>query len=531
MNQAAAVPGPSGVGLSGPDQTRESTPPVPALRLRGLTKTFGTARVLQEVDFDLEHGEIHALLGENGAGKSTLMNILGGIYAADGGHVEIDGRRATINAPGQALALGIGMVHQHFRLAAPFTARENVALAAGALPSLRRRGQIEGRLAEAMERTGLHVPLDRPVARLSVADRQRVEILKALSLGARILVLDEPTAVLTDDEATRFLSVMRRLADDGQAIIFISHKLREVTATSDRVSVLRRGQMVLKGQAVPGISVQALARAMMGPEAARNDAAARRAAIPAAAGALLVVEGLNVEADAGRGGVQDVSLSLRAGEVTGIAGVGGNGQQELAEALFGLRAPSAGKLLLHGQDITHATVGKRRDLGLRYVPADRTRFALAPNAPVSHNIAAGAVRSGALGGTLLSPSRLKAHAARLIKAFDILGVTAGGARPVRLLSGGNAQKAVLARELDDDARLIIAHSPTRGLDVSACRQVHERLVQAAARGAAVLLISEDLEEIMALSDRILVMSRGRLAAPETPRPDRAAIGQLMLGHA
>ncbi|MCC6009081.1 MAG: ABC transporter ATP-binding protein [Rhodobacteraceae bacterium] len=502
-----------------------------ALHLRGLCKSFGTARVLEDVDFSVRAGEIHALLGENGAGKSTLMNILGGIYAADSGGVEIAGRAVSINAPAQALSLGIGMVHQHFRLAGPFTARENVALAAGALPELRGRGRLEARLSEAMARTGLEVPLDRPVERLSVADRQRIEILKALSLGARILILDEPTAVLTDEEAGRLLALMRKLAEDGHAIVFITHKLREVIAAGDRVSVLRRGRMVLEGRPVAGIDAETLARAMMGEEAvARTDpgpAAPRREP----GEVLLSAEALSVAADAGQGGVHAVSLSLSAGEIAGIAGVGGNGQQELAEALVGLRPMSAGRLVLKGRELSSAPVGARRDLGLRYIPSDRARFALALNAPLSHNIAAGEVRTGALGRALLSPGRLRALAARLIAAFDIAGATAGGARPVRLLSGGNAQKAVLARELDDAARLIIAHSPTRGLDVAACRHVHDRLLEAAGRGAAVLIISEDIEEIMALSDTIHVMSRGRLTSPQGPRPDRAAIGRLMLGHA
>lgn len=529
----SAPPRAAGEPASGPAGGARAPAPAeapPALRLHGLGKSFGEARVLLEVNFSVRRGEIHALLGENGAGKSTLMNILGGIYAADAGAVEIDGRPVVINAPAHALAHGIGMVHQHFRLAGPFTARENVALAAGVLPGLRDRTRLDARLAEAMERTGLTVPLDRPVERLSVADRQRIEILKALSLGARILILDEPTAVLTDEEAGRLLALMRRLADDGQAIVFITHKLREVIAAADRVSVLRRGRMVQEGRPVSQIDAAMLARAMMG------EAADQPRMVAAASGArppgevLMEASALSVAAGAGEGGVHDVSLALREGEIVGVAGVGGNGQQELAEALVGLRPVSAGTLSIDGRPVAGAAVGTRRDRGLRYVPSDRTRFALAPNAALSHNIAAGAVRTGALGRVLLSGARLRALAARLISSFEIAGATTGGGRPVRLLSGGNAQKAVLARELDAEARIIIAHSPTRGLDVSACRQVHELLAGAAARGAAVLLISEDIEEILALSDRVLVMSRGRLVAQEG-RPDRAEIGRLMLGHA
>jgi len=478
--------------------------------------------VLDDVDFDLRPGEIHALLGENGAGKSTLMNILTGIYAADGGIIEIDGAGAAIHSPAQALALGIGMVHQHFRLAGPFTALENVELAAGALPALRGRGIVAARLSEAMARTGLDVPLDVPVDRLSVADRQRIEILKALSLGARILILDEPTAVLTDEEAEGLLRLVRSLADDGKSIVFITHKLREVMAAGDRVSVLRRGRMTLSGAPVAEATAEALSEAMIGR--ASGAGITRAAAKPGAV--LLEIDGLSQAP-----GLRDVSLSLRMGQIAGIAGVGGNGQQELAETLVGLSPASAGRIVLAGHEIGTADVGRRRDLGLRYIPSDRARHALVPNAPLSHNLAAGAVREGRLGRLTLSLAGLRRMAVELISAFAIAGDTAGGTRPVRLLSGGNAQKAVLARELDDGAQLIVAHSPTRGLDVAACRFVHERLAEAAARGAAVLLISEDLEEIMALSDTIHVMSRGRLFTTPDARPDRAAIGRLMLGHA
>ena len=511
--------------------TPVSTPPAPdrtgaaaALRIYGASKSFGDHLVLDGVDFDLAAGEVHALLGENGAGKSTLMNILSGIYTADAGRIEIDGGSVTITGPGAAAALGIGMVHQHFKLVQPFTGRENLHLAASGLPVAPSRVEVDARISALVAQSGLTVPLDRRVADLSVADQQRIEILKALLLGARILVLDEPTAVLTDAEADRLLHLVRDLAGQGHSIIFITHKLREVMAAGDRVSVLRRGRMVLSGRPVSDVTRNDLSRAMIG-----DQTIAARARAPSTCGAsLLTVTDLTV---AGSGGshVTNAGLTVKAGEIHGLAGVGGNGQRELAEAILGL-VPARGQITLGAEDLTDRSVADRRALGLRYVPADRSADALAPNLSLAENLAATAVRTGGC-GEWVAPRRIRGHGARLIDAFGIAGATAGGRRPVRLLSGGNAQKVVLARELDDDARLIIAHSPTRGLDVAACAYVHDRLIEATARGAGVLLISEDLEEVLALSDRISVISRGRISTTADGRPSRAEIGDLMLGHA
>lgn len=494
-----------------------------ALQVADVSKTFGEAQVLDSVDFDLRWGEVHALLGENGAGKSTLMNILTGIYAADAGQVALDGVPAAIRAPSDAMALGIGMVHQHFKLILPFTARENLRLAAGSTGS--DWAEIDAKIAEVLERTGLEVSLDTPVSALSVAEHQRIEILKVLILGARILILDEPTAVLTDQEAERLLSLMRDLVTSGHAIIFITHKLREVMAVGDRVSTLRQGQMVMDGQAVTGVTSADLSTAMIGGE--QTSAEARLYHPPTTP--ILQIKDLSVWSD-GVQSVVDANLTLHAGEILGLAGVGGNGQRELAEAVMGL-TPATGQVALHGDSIETTSVAERRALGLRYIPADRASDALSPNNPVADNLSATAVRTGALGQSLVGPQRILDHARGLIEMFDITGATAGGRRPIRLLSGGNAQKAVLARELDKDAKLIIAHSPTRGLDVAACRFVHDQLSEATDRGCGVLLISEDLEEILALSDHIHVISRGRLATTPGARPAREDIGELMLGHA
>lgn len=494
-----------------------------ALEMRAIRKTFGGIAVLEDVSFDLRRGEVHALLGENGAGKSTLMNILTGIYSADAGGIRLAGEAVAIRSPADALARGIGMVHQHFRLAKPFTARENVRLAAGALAELRSDAAVQQRIGEVLDRTGLEVRLEVPIEQLSVAEQQRVEVLKALSLGARILVLDEPTAVLTDAESDRLLQLVRDLADAGYAIIFITHKLREVTATGDRVSTLRRGRMVMSGRDVESVEIDELSRAMVG----ERDLRAPERQPRAIGEPLLQLTGFEV-ADAARVAVRDIDLKLCAGQIVGIAGVGGNGQQELAEAIVGLRPASAGQMHLGGRDVTQATVRERRLGGARFVPSDRAAQALAPNLSLNENLTAAEVRGGRLGSFLLSAGAIARRARKMIDGYEIDG---RGSAPIRLLSGGNAQKAILARELDDHAKVIIAHSPTRGLDVAACRYVHDRLIEAAERGSAILLISEDLEEIIALSDAIHVMSRGRLNTTAGGLPSRTEIGELMLGHA
>ncbi|MEM7210477.1 MAG: ABC transporter ATP-binding protein [Pseudomonadota bacterium] len=495
-----------------------------ALQVRGISKRFGDANVLENVDFDLRWGEVLALLGENGAGKSTLMNILTGIYAADTGQVEVDGAAAEFRSPSDAMALGIGMVRQHLKLVLPFTGRENLRLASGASDTGIDWATLDVRISVVLERTGLDVDLDIPVSSLSVAERQRIEIIKALLLGARILILDEPTAALTDQESERLLQLMRDLVDSGHAIVFITHKLREVVAAGDRVSTLRHGNTVMSGHTVADVTSAELSTAMMGEQQAH---AVRRHAAPLTT-PMLEVSGMSVSY-AGVQILSNASLTLHAGEILGLAGVGGNGQRELAEALMGLR-PASGQTTLSGTEIDSASDAERRSFGMRYVPADRTGDALSPNNPVADNLAATAVRTGMLGKRFISPGTILRHARGMIEAFGIAGTRAGGRRPIRLLSGGNAQKSVLARELDLDAKLIIAHSPTRGLDVAACRYVHDRLIRAAERGDAVLLISEDLEEILVLLDHIHVMSRGTLSTTADARPKREDIGALMLGH-
>ncbi|MFO1069741.1 MAG: ATP-binding cassette domain-containing protein [Geminicoccaceae bacterium] len=498
--------------------------PSPLLSMKGIAKAFGGRPVLQAVDFDLFAGEVHALLGENGAGKSTLMNVLAGVYAADAGEIRLDGGPVAIRRPADAAALGIGMVHQHFRLVAGFTAAENLLLAAAGRNGIVTAADAARRLLELGARTGLEVRPDAVVGAVSIAERQRVEILKVLAIGARILVLDEPTAVLTDGEAETLLELVRSLARQGLAIVLISHKLREVTATADRVSVMRAGRMVVAGRPAAGMDAAALAQAMVG-EAPPPPRRGGRTPGPVR----LEVEDLRVVRADGVAAVDGVGLAVRSGEILGVAGVGGNGQSELAEALLGLLEPAGGRIRLEGSDITRAPVARRRDLGLRLVPADRGRLALLGELSVADNLALTGVRGGRFGRWLVDGRAMRANAESAIARFAVAGATP--ARAARLLSGGNAQKLVLARELGHGLEVLVAHSPTRGLDVQACAAIHAGLLDAAAAGAAILLISEDLEEVLALSDRIVVMSRGRIAGEVPQAGAREAIGSLMLGHA
>ncbi|MGD9512217.1 MAG: ATP-binding cassette domain-containing protein, partial [Geminicoccaceae bacterium] len=372
--------------------------------------------------------------------------------------------------------------------------------------------------------TGLGVRPEIAVRDLSIAERQRVEFLRVLAIGAKILVLDEPTAVLTDQEADGLLTVIQGLATDGLAIVLITHRLREVVTAADRVSVMRSGRMVTAGLLTAGLDAQRLAHEMTGEA---PPPLARRRHEPGAV--RLAAEKLHVAGGDGTKAVDGLSLQVRAGEILGVAGVGGNGQQELADALIGLAPVAGGRVMLDGVDITGWAVWPRRRRGLHYVPSDRSRLALVGDLSVADNLALSEVRAGQFGWFLLAARMMRDAAAGAIAAFAIAGATPE--RESRLLSGGNAQKLVLARELHDRVRVLVAHSPTRGLDVAACAFVHGILAKAAAAGAGILLISEDLDEILGLSDRIVVMSRGRIAGERAANPSRAELGALMLGHA
>ncbi|MCX2725877.1 ABC transporter ATP-binding protein [Roseibium salinum] len=498
------------------------------LRLEGITKRFGALTANGEVSLDLKQGEILALLGENGAGKTTLMNILFGHYVADEGRVLVDRNGGGLlelepGSPHAALEAGIGMVHQHFALAENLSALDNILLGTEKLAALTSAHAPARRKLEAlMAHSGLNVPLDARISRLSVGEKQRVEILKALYRDARVLVLDEPTAVLTPQESETLFRTLKTLAEGGLGIIFISHKLAEVMASSHRVAVLRGGCKVAD-LSTAECSQRKLAELMVGHEIVET---IRTTGTPG--GSLFVLKG--VSAGEGRDALHDVDLDLKSGEILGIAGVSGNGQTMLARVISGLEPLSAGTVMLDGRSLTHASARKMIDSGLARIPEDRHHDGIVGAMSVSENLAIEAIRkpeNQRFG--LLRFSAMRERARKLIEAYDIRCQSEDS--PARLLSGGNIQKIVLARTLETVPKVVLAAQPSRGLDVGATSEVHRRLLAARSRGAGVILISEDLDELMRLSDRIAVIHRGRLSAAEPAETlDRSALGLRMAGH-
>jgi ABC-type uncharacterized transport system ATPase subunit len=499
--------------------------PRPVLEMRHITKRFPGIVANDDVDFDLREGEVHALLGENGAGKSTLMNILYGLYHPDEGEIEIAGKPVRLGAPRAAIDAGVGMVHQHFMLIPVMTVAENIVLAeepthAGVLLDI---GEANRRVTEISERFGLAVDPKATVHDITVGQQQRVEILKALYRNADILILDEPTAVLTPQEAQELFAIIRGLTDQGKSIIFISHKLNEVTEVADRITVLRRGKLI---ETLPaeGATEEGLARLMVGREVLLQVEKSE----PTPAEALLEVEDLHVFDDRGLEKVRGVSFQARAGEIVGIAGIDGNGQTELIDAMTGLRKVTSGKVTVSGKDVTHASVFGHFEAGIGHIPEDRQRRGLVLEFSIAENIALHDFRKppdSRLGW--LYPRRLIERGARLIKEFDVRGggpQTAGGA-----LSGGNQQKVVLAREIGRDPAALIAAQPTRGLDVGAIEFVHRRLVEERDEGRAVLLVSLELEEVLSLCDRILVMYEGEIVGEFPPSATEEELGIAMTG--
>ena len=497
----------------------------PALELRGITKRFPGVVANDQIDFDLQPGEVHALLGENGAGKSTLMNVLYGLYRPDEGEIRIGGQPVTMHSPKDAIERGIGMVHQHFMLIPVMTVAENIVL--GTEP--RREGVLldlsaaERRVRELSEQYGLSVDPRARIEDISVGRQQRVEILKALYRGADILILDEPTAVLTPQEATELFGVLKSLTEQGLSIIFISHKLNEVLTISDRITVLRRGQKV-ETLATAGATEESLARLMVGREVLlRVDKP------PADTGeTLLEIEDLSVVDDRGLEAVRGVSLNVRAGEIVGIAGVDGNGQTELIDAITGLRRPASGTINVGGRDMTKANARKVLDEGMGHIPEDRQARGLVLEFTLAENLALEDYRSppDSRWGWLF-PRRLLARARRLLREFDVRG--GGPSARASALSGGNQQKVVIAREVGRDPRVLVAAQPTRGLDVGAIEYVHRRLVTVRDEHKAVLLVSLELEEILSLSDRILVLYEGRVVGEYGPDASEEELGVAMTG--
>ncbi len=502
--------------------------PVPAVSMRGITKRFPGVVANDQVDFEAAEGEVHALLGENGAGKSTLSNILTGLYRADEGEVALYGRPVHFRSPRDALDAGIGMVHQHFRLVVPFTVAENVVLGdhrgEGRAFRLRPRA-IERRVEELGERYGLRVDPRARIWQLSVGEQQRVEILKTLYRQARILILDEPTAVLTPQESEALFGTLRAMAAEGRTIVFISHKLNEVRAVADRVTVLRGGRSVV-ALAAAAATPQSLAALMVGREVAAP------ARIPAGSGpgkAALVLDGLCADGDRGSPAVREISLTVRAGEIVAVAGVAGNGQRELAETVTGMRFPTAGTIRVDGQPLSFGDPRAAIAAGIAHVPEDRLGTGLAPSLSIASNIVLKSYRSDtASRGPFLRHRSIARLTSDLIERYSV--AAPGPSTPARQLSGGNLQKVVLAREFSGKPRVLVAASPTRGLDVGAIETVHAYLRDAAAKGLAILLISEDLDEILALADRIAVLYEGRIAGEvDCPGADVEELGLLMAG--
>ena len=496
------------------------------LRLEGITKRFGQLTANDGVSLNLKEGEMLALLGENGAGKTTLMNILFGHYVPDAGSVEVFGRALPPGSPRSALDGGVGMVHQHFTLAANMTVLENIILGTEALTAPRMdTATARKRLADLSGKFGLHVDADARVRDLSVGQRQRVEILKALYRDTRILILDEPTAVLTPQESDMLFRTLRLLVNRGLSVIFITHKLREVMAASDRCTVLRHGRVVME-TATHATDAQALARAMVGGEVPRTE---RKPGQPGAE-ALALCDVCLTDSE-GRRLLDKLSLTLRSGEILGIAGVSGNGQAELADLISGLLRPATGEMVIHGQPVTAPSPRGMLALGVGRVPEDRTGTGLIGDMSIAENLASESYgqRPSSRWG-LLDFRAMRKRARDLIARFDVR--CPGSATPVRQLSGGNMQKLILARVLSGNPSVILANQPTWGLDVGATAFVHRRLIEASQAGAGVLLISEDLDELFQVADRIQVMHRGKLSEPVRPEEaDAAAIGLAMSGHA
>jgi len=497
----------------------------PLLRLSGITKHFGPLAANDDISLTLAKGEMLALLGENGAGKTTLMSILFGHYVADNGTVEVQGKSLPPGSPRAALEAGVGMVHQHFTLAGNMTVLENIMLGTEALWGFRRgSARALAKLGWLMDRFRLHVNPHAMVRGLSVGERQRVEILKVMHRDARILILDEPTAVLTPQESDHLFATLRGLVAQGLSVIFITHKLREVMAASDRCVVLRHGRVVLE-TSTRQTCAEELAKAMVGasiPQATRSKLTP--------GDEVLFLDRVHASVPDRGPNLTELCLSVRAHEILGIAGVSGNGQALLADLLSGLVAPTEGSMVLRGQPVTRPTPAAMIRAGVGRVPDDRTGTGLVADMTVMENLSTEIYRlPGFSRRGMLNFKALASRAAQLMDVFDIR--CQGKDAPVRKLSGGNMQKLILARVLSQGPHLILANQPTWGLDVGATAAVHQHLLDAARRGAGVVLISEDLDELFQFTDRIQVMYQGRLSDPEnTATVDRARLGLMMSGQ-
>ena len=494
------------------------------LELRGITKRFGSLVANDRIDLSVSPGQVHALLGENGAGKTTLMNVLYGLLQPDEGEILLDGKSVQFNSPKDAIAAGIGMVHQHFMLVPVFTVAENVTLGkeetrpAGLLDRRKARRDVR----ELSRRYGLAVDPDALVENLPVGIQQRVEIIKALVREASVLILDEPTAVLTPAETDDLFRIIRQLKDAGTSIVFISHKLKEVQAIADTITVLRRGAVV--GEKPPSATEDELATLMVGRNVQLK--VSKEAARPG--DVVLDVEDLTVADETGRVLVNEMSFQVRAGEILGLAGVQGNGQTELTEALLGLRPIASGHIWLNGRDLTHGTPRQRLHAGIAYIPEDRQEDGLVGAFSVADNMILDSYdRAPFSSGINLDLGAIASNAAERVQEFDVR--TQSTDTPVGMLSGGNQQKVILARELGREHKVLVASQPTRGLDVGSIEFVHRRIVQQRDHGVAVLIVSSELDEIYALADRIAVMYEGRITGFRPPSVPVEELGLLMAG--
>jgi ABC-type uncharacterized transport system ATPase subunit len=497
--------------------------PAPVIALTAITKRYPGVVANRGVDLSVAAGEVHAIVGENGAGKSTLMKILYGMVVPDEGTISMDGNVVSFSSPSDAIAAGIGMVHQHFKLADNLTVHENIILGA---ETTRRGGWLDlaasrRRLAQLIDRHGLELPIEHEVRRLGVGARQRVEIAKALYRGARILIMDEPTAVLVPQEVNQLLDNLRELVDGGLTVLFISHKLDEVMRVSDRITVMRQGTTVATVEP-SATSPSQLAKLMVGselPEPTRHEQPPRERVV-------LSLDRVTVAAEAEHGALEDVSLELHEGEILGVAGVEGNGQSELLDVVLGLIRPVSGTVVFDDEDVTALGAGVRRERGLAYIPQDRQLEGLLMGAPLWENRILGQqMHPPVANGRWIDRRATKEDTERIVRESDVrtpsIHVLASA------LSGGNQQKLIVGRELSGAPRLLLAAHPTRGVDVGAQAAIWRRIADARAKGLAVLLVSADLEELIGLSDRIVVLLRGRL----TDELDPAVLTPEMLGAA
>lgn len=491
--------------------------------MQGIVKRFPGVLANDQADFELRRGEIHALLGENGAGKSTLMNILAGLYRPDAGSITVRGDAVVFTSPRQAIAVGIGMIHQHFMLVPSQTVTENMLIGLDRPRFRLRLAEYDRKVAELGDRFGMRVDPRARIWQLSVGEQQRVEILKMLYRGADVLIMDEPTAVLAPLEVAALFTTLRAMAAAGKSIIFISHKLQEVMEIADRVTVLRRGRVVAAGIERARTHPSELARLMVGRDVQFQ--AQRQPRMPGAV--MLAIEDVSAENDRGLPALRGVALAVRAGEIVGLAGVAGNGQRELAEVITGLRRCTQGRVLLAGTPISNRSAAVAIERGVAYIPEDRNRVGSAPNLSITDNLIMKRYRQPPIGrGWRLDAAAAERFAAQLKDAYQIR--TSSLQLPARLLSGGNLQRLILAREISSQPVCIVAMQPTQGLDIGAVETVHTLLLAQRQEGAAILLISEDLDELLALSDRIAVIYEGCILG-EVDNGDVERIGLLMTG--